>query len=250
MRLMESLFFRMFTTDFSVRLFQLFSEYLLTCFLWFPHSSGLTSLHVWCSDKTQTLCHSEQLTGSRSWGGCVALQPAFAMASALPECYHGPISKAECEELLAKKKKDGAYLIRDSETIQGAMCLCVLWVLVHEDVNPAALRDPSKEDHKLVWNTQLLSTQKLYWRREHEEGVDRHSPPNLHRCSKSSHNLSNTRCPLSPILKKWTDKPPKLQSLRQQEKLEWKWTFQDMTEVYYIITNLSSKLPHHNSSCV
>ncbi|XP_024121305.1 SH2 domain-containing protein 1B [Oryzias melastigma] len=54
------------------------------------------------------------------------------MASALPECYHGPISKAECEELLAKKKKDGAYLIRDSETIQGAMCLCVLkWKVVH-----------------------------------------------------------------------------------------------------------------------
>uniref|UniRef100_A0A3P9HHV2 SH2 domain-containing protein n=1 Tax=Oryzias latipes TaxID=8090 RepID=A0A3P9HHV2_ORYLA len=48
------------------------------------------------------------------------------MASALPECYHGPLSKAECEELLAKKNKDGAYLIRDSETIQGAMCLCVL----------------------------------------------------------------------------------------------------------------------------
>uniref|UniRef100_A0A8C7WUD8 SH2 domain-containing protein n=1 Tax=Oryzias sinensis TaxID=183150 RepID=A0A8C7WUD8_9TELE len=47
------------------------------------------------------------------------------MASALPECYHGPLSKAECEELLAKKNKDGAYLIRDSETIQGAMCLCV-----------------------------------------------------------------------------------------------------------------------------
>ncbi|RVE59140.1 hypothetical protein OJAV_G00200990 [Oryzias javanicus] len=54
------------------------------------------------------------------------------MASALPECYHGRITMAECEELLGKKKKDGAYLIRDSETIQGAMCLCVLkWKVVH-----------------------------------------------------------------------------------------------------------------------
>ncbi|XP_063062329.1 SH2 domain-containing protein 1B [Engraulis encrasicolus] len=39
--------------------------------------------------------------------------------------YHGPISRTKCEELLAKKSKDGSYLIRDSETIQGALCLCV-----------------------------------------------------------------------------------------------------------------------------
>lgn len=52
-----------------------------------------------------------------------------AMAGALPTssplCYHGAISMKECEDLLGKKNKDGAYLIRDSETIQGAMCLCV-----------------------------------------------------------------------------------------------------------------------------
>ncbi|XP_024910233.1 SH2 domain-containing protein 1B [Cynoglossus semilaevis] len=43
----------------------------------------------------------------------------------LPLCYHGAISKMECEDILNQKNKDGAYLIRDSETIQGAMCLCV-----------------------------------------------------------------------------------------------------------------------------
>ncbi|XP_017296066.1 SH2 domain-containing protein 1B [Kryptolebias marmoratus] len=47
------------------------------------------------------------------------------MAAALPECYHGPMSKKECEELLGRKNKDGAYLIRESESIQGALCLCV-----------------------------------------------------------------------------------------------------------------------------
>ncbi|KAM3593475.1 uncharacterized protein V6R79_013689 [Siganus canaliculatus] len=47
------------------------------------------------------------------------------MAEALPLYYHGSISKAECEELLGKRNRDGSYLIRDSETIQGAMCLCV-----------------------------------------------------------------------------------------------------------------------------
>uniref|UniRef100_A0A3Q3WNY3 SH2 domain-containing protein n=1 Tax=Mola mola TaxID=94237 RepID=A0A3Q3WNY3_MOLML len=47
------------------------------------------------------------------------------MAAALPMCYHGAISRKECEDLLGKKNKEGAYLIRDSETIQGAKCLCV-----------------------------------------------------------------------------------------------------------------------------
>ncbi|KAK2870160.1 hypothetical protein QQF64_021885 [Cirrhinus molitorella] len=39
--------------------------------------------------------------------------------------YHGPITKQRCEELLGKNGRDGTYLIRDSETIQGALCLCV-----------------------------------------------------------------------------------------------------------------------------
>ncbi|KAG7487346.1 hypothetical protein MATL_G00022140 [Megalops atlanticus] len=39
--------------------------------------------------------------------------------------YHGAISREACEELLSKKGKDGSFLIRDSETIQGALCLCV-----------------------------------------------------------------------------------------------------------------------------
>ncbi|XP_072307427.1 SH2 domain-containing protein 1B-like [Eucyclogobius newberryi] len=47
------------------------------------------------------------------------------MAADLPLCYHGAISRKDCEDLMGKKKKDGAYLIRDSETFQGAMCLCV-----------------------------------------------------------------------------------------------------------------------------
>ncbi|XP_051249424.1 SH2 domain-containing protein 1B [Dicentrarchus labrax] len=61
------------------------------------------------------------------------------MAAAMPVCYHGAISKKECEELLGKKNKDGAYLIRDSETIQGAMCLCVY-------------------KHKVVYTYRLLQT--------------------------------------------------------------------------------------------
>ncbi|XP_075905190.1 SH2 domain-containing protein 1B [Nelusetta ayraudi] len=47
------------------------------------------------------------------------------MAAALPACYHGAITRRQCELLLGEKKQDGAYLLRDSETIQGALCLCV-----------------------------------------------------------------------------------------------------------------------------
>ncbi|XP_038160307.1 SH2 domain-containing protein 1B [Cyprinodon tularosa] len=55
----------------------------------------------------------------------VYFEPLFTMAVALPACYHGAMSKRECEELLGRKNKDGAYLIRESESIQGALCLCV-----------------------------------------------------------------------------------------------------------------------------
>ncbi|XP_023656440.2 SH2 domain-containing protein 1B2 [Paramormyrops kingsleyae] len=39
--------------------------------------------------------------------------------------YHENLSKSDCEEILGRTGLDGAFLIRDSETIQGAMCLCV-----------------------------------------------------------------------------------------------------------------------------
>ncbi|XP_060756802.1 SH2 domain-containing protein 1B [Neoarius graeffei] len=39
--------------------------------------------------------------------------------------YHGSISRQRCEEIMAAKGKNGSYLIRESETIHGALCLCV-----------------------------------------------------------------------------------------------------------------------------
>jgi hypothetical protein len=42
--------------------------------------------------------------------------------------YHGPLSKQDCETLLLKEGVDGNFLIRDSESMPGVLCLCVSWV--------------------------------------------------------------------------------------------------------------------------
>ncbi|XP_005425678.2 SH2 domain-containing protein 1B [Geospiza fortis] len=41
--------------------------------------------------------------------------------------FHGKITRRTCEELLSKKKKNGSYLIRESESVEGALCLCVFF---------------------------------------------------------------------------------------------------------------------------
>ncbi|KFV46592.1 SH2 domain-containing protein 1B, partial [Tyto alba] len=41
--------------------------------------------------------------------------------------FHGKITRKTCEELLSKNKKNGSYLIRDSESMEGVLCLCVFF---------------------------------------------------------------------------------------------------------------------------
>ncbi|NWU63295.1 SH21B protein, partial [Pterocles burchelli] len=41
--------------------------------------------------------------------------------------FHGKITRRTCEELLSKNGKNGSYLIRESESMEGALCLCVLF---------------------------------------------------------------------------------------------------------------------------
>lgn len=39
--------------------------------------------------------------------------------------YHGPLSKGDCERLLLTDGVDGNFLLRDSESVPGVLCLCV-----------------------------------------------------------------------------------------------------------------------------
>ncbi|NXY44663.1 SH21B protein, partial [Ceuthmochares aereus] len=41
--------------------------------------------------------------------------------------FHGKITRRTCEEMLSKSRKNGSYLIRESESIEGALCLCVFF---------------------------------------------------------------------------------------------------------------------------
>lgn len=74
--------------------------------------------------------------------------------------YHGCLSKRECEALLLKGGEDGNFLIRDSESVPGALCLCVSF-------------------KKLVYSYRIFREKYGYYRIQTEADTPRKIFPNL-----------------------------------------------------------------------
>ncbi|XP_009071770.1 PREDICTED: SH2 domain-containing protein 1B [Acanthisitta chloris] len=66
--------------------------------------------------------------------------------------FHGKITRRACEELLSKNGKNGSYLVRESESMEGALCLCVLF-------------------EKFIYTYRIFREQQGYFRIQTSEGV-------------------------------------------------------------------------------
>ncbi|KAK2545249.1 Sh2d1a [Columba livia] len=87
---------------------------------------------------------------------------------ALP-IYHGGITREAGEKLLLAAGTDGSYLLRDSESIPGVYCLCVLMWLISSGYSNGAEDcnySPVKANAAL---TSLITVEKEEWRGQRRE---------------------------------------------------------------------------------
>ncbi|XP_062910639.1 SH2 domain-containing protein 1A-like isoform X2 [Mobula hypostoma] len=110
---------------------------LLTCAQWREESFSKTALNLTILSFRKSASRIEHTNPDRPTltvyqrrdqerGREIPLLLSLLPGTMRLSVYHGGISLTETEDLLASMGKDGSYLIRDSETIPGVYCLCVL----------------------------------------------------------------------------------------------------------------------------
>ncbi|XP_008590200.1 PREDICTED: SH2 domain-containing protein 1B [Galeopterus variegatus] len=73
--------------------------------------------------------------------------------------YHGPLTKRDCETLLLKGE-DGNFLLRDSESMPGVLCLCVSF-------------------KNIVYTYRIFREKNGYYKIQTAEGIPKQIFPNL-----------------------------------------------------------------------
>lgn len=101
-----------------------------------------------------------------------ALSFVFPFFSTARRWFFGKIPRAKAEEILNKQRKDGAFLIRESESAPGDFSLSVKWVSVRRS-SRAADGNRDSRSHRLSINTYLA--------------LSLHQPPPPHRRFTSFH---------------------------------------------------------------
>lgn len=76
---------------------------------------------VWKQLELSPVRRAVAMAGGGVGGGGVS-----PLGPAPPMWYHRDLSRAAAEELLARAGRDGSFLVRDSESVNGAYALCVL----------------------------------------------------------------------------------------------------------------------------
>ncbi|XP_060220625.1 SH2 domain-containing protein 1B isoform X1 [Meriones unguiculatus] len=103
--------------------------------------------------------------------------------------YHGQLTKRECEALLLKGGVDGNFLIRDSESVPGALCLCVSKFLkCGGGRERERKREREKQEHKdvqitrfkrFVYTYRIFREKYGYYNIQTKEGSPKQIFPNL-----------------------------------------------------------------------
>ncbi|XP_060755478.1 SH2 domain-containing protein 1B-like isoform X5 [Neoarius graeffei] len=82
----------------------------------------------------------------------------------LQNMYYGQIGQRDVEWLLGKYGKDGSFLLRDSQSERGALCLCVrktpfvhTYRIVHSPQGWALENQPTWKCDPLRWSVSVIS---------------------------------------------------------------------------------------------